>query len=91
MPIKHFYNAFYCTFFVFFYTSNCQPELSSSDNVFKYFIAASGDLLYNGNDKFRFISFNIPNLLTIEGNVPFKEKNYWHFPDQLEINDAFKK
>ena len=90
MPVKHFFHIFSCTLFLFFYASNCQQQLNSNNSRFKYFITTNNDRLYNGNDEFRFISFNIPNLLTIEDNVPFKEKNYWRLPDQFEIDDAFK-
>ena len=90
MFFKHYYSVFYYTLFVCFYIVNCQPEQEANDNGFKHFITVNGDRLYQGNEEFRFISFNIPNLLTIEDNVPFKEKNYWRLPDQYEIDDALK-
>ena len=52
------------------------------------FIAARGDQLLDGDKPFRFISFNIPNLLLVEDNLPFTETNAWRLPDQFEITDA---
>ncbi len=52
------------------------------------FITVRGDQLMEGNKPFRFISFDIPNLLLVEDNVPFNELNPWRLPDQFEINDA---
>jgi hypothetical protein len=53
-----------------------------------HFITARGDQLLDGDKPFRFISFNIPNLLLIEDNMPFAETNAWRLPDQFEITDA---
>lgn len=66
------------------------PICASENSKFENFITAKGDRLYDGDIEYRFISFNIPNLLTIEDNVPFKEKKYWRLPDQFEIDDALK-
>ena len=60
----------------------------NNQTVFKAFISVKGDKLYDGNKQFRFISFNIPNLLNIEDNMPFTEKNAWRLPDLFEIEDA---
>ncbi len=58
------------------------------DSMFKNFITAHDGKLYDGANEFRFISFDIPNLLLVEDNVPFKQKNPWRLPDAFEINDA---
>ena len=42
----------------------------------------------NGDRPFRFISFNIPNLLIVEDNLPFAATNAWRLPDEFEIQDA---
>lgn len=42
----------------------------------------------DGARPFRFISFNIPNLLIVEDNVPFAETNPWRLPDEFELQDA---
>jgi hypothetical protein len=55
---------------------------------FSNFITRSGDKIYDGDKEFRFISFNVPNLLLIEDNVPFTEINQWRIPSEFEIRDA---
>lgn len=55
---------------------------------FQNFITASGDQLMDGDKPFRFISFDIPNLLMIEDNVPFAVQNPWRLPDRFELTDA---
>ena len=52
------------------------------------FITVRGDQLLEGNQPFRFISLDIPNLLLVEDNVAFNEVNPWRLPDRFEINDA---
>jgi mannan endo-1,4-beta-mannosidase len=52
------------------------------------FITAHDGKLFDGENEFRFISFDIPNLLMVEDNVPFAEENPWRLPDKFEINDA---
>jgi mannan endo-1,4-beta-mannosidase len=56
--------------------------------AFEHFIKARGDQLVDGEKPFRFISFNIPNLLVIEDNVLFAEINPWRLPDKFELTDA---
>lgn len=56
--------------------------------AFRHFITVRGDQLMDGNKPFRFISFNIPNLLIIEDNMPFTETNAWRLPDAFELQDA---
>jgi hypothetical protein len=57
---------------------------------FQNFITAKSDREYDGGKEYRFISFNIQNLLTIEDNVPFNQTNYWRLPNQFEIGDALE-
>ena len=54
----------------------------------QHFITVRGDQLVDGDQPFRFISFDIPNLQMIEDNVPFAEENPWRLPDQFELTDA---
>lgn len=54
------------------------------------FITARDGKLYEGAKEFRFLSFNIPNLLEIEDNVGFTNQNPWRLPDDFEINDALQ-
>jgi hypothetical protein len=60
----------------------------ASETPLQNFIAARGDQLFDGDKPFRFISFNIPNLLLVEDNLPFAETNAWRLPDAFEITDA---
>src|SRR5690242_14523522 len=55
---------------------------------FDHFITARGGQLMDGDQPFRFISFDIPNLFAIEDNMPFAETNAWRLPDKFELNDA---
>lgn len=52
------------------------------------FVTVQGDRLLEGDKPFRFISWNIPNLLIVEDNVPFAETNPWRLPDRFELTDA---
>ncbi len=61
---------------------------STVDTTFDEFITVKGDQLMQGDEPFRFVSYNIPNLHYIEDNVPFTETNPWRFPDEFEIRDA---
>jgi hypothetical protein len=55
---------------------------------FEHFVTRAGDRLMEGQDEYRFISFNIPNLHYVEDNMPFDEMNPWRLPDEFEITDA---
>jgi hypothetical protein len=55
---------------------------------FSDFITRRGDKLLDGNQEFRFISFNTPNLHYIEDYLPFRGTNPWRLPDEFEIDDA---
>ncbi len=59
-----------------------------AESVLHGFVTVRGDQLMEGDRPFRFISFNIPNLLMIEDNVPFTQTNPWRLPDAFELTDA---
>jgi mannan endo-1,4-beta-mannosidase len=61
---------------------------AAAQNDMKYFITRSGDKLMEGQQEYRFISFNIPNLHVVEDNMPFDATNEWRFPNEFEITDA---
>lgn len=63
-------------------------QAAPGGNGFTDFIRAKGDQLIEGNRNFRFISFNIPNLLVVEDNMPFDSAEAWRLPDRFEVNDA---
>jgi mannan endo-1,4-beta-mannosidase len=54
------------------------------------FITRRGDQLFDGERPFRFISFNIPNLLVIEDAYEFTRPNPWRWPNEFEIDDALE-
>lgn len=60
----------------------------SAQNDMRVFITRSGDKLMEGDKRYRFISFNIPNLHLVEDNMAFEATNEWRFPDEFEITDA---
>jgi len=55
---------------------------------FEHFVTRRGDKLMEGQNEYRFISFNIPNLHYVEDNLPFEEMNPWRLPNEFEITDA---
>jgi mannan endo-1,4-beta-mannosidase len=59
-----------------------------AESVLHDFITVRGDQLMEGDKPFRFISFNLPNLLMIEDNMPFAETSPWRLPDEFEIRDG---
>jgi mannan endo-1,4-beta-mannosidase len=61
---------------------------AAAQNDMKHFITRSGDKLMEGQQEYRFISFNIPNLHIVEDNMPFEATNEWRFPNEFEITDA---
>ena len=72
-------------FFLNLIIFSCQ---ASQPSIFSHFITASGDQLIEGDSAYYFISFNLPNLLSIEDNMLFMEVNPWRLPDSFEIRDA---
>ncbi|MCC7475001.1 MAG: cellulase family glycosylhydrolase [Pirellulales bacterium] len=54
------------------------------------FITRRGDQLFVRDREFRFISFNIPNLMVIEDAYEFTRPNPWRWPDEFEIEDALE-
>ncbi len=54
------------------------------------FIARRGDQLFDGDKPYRFISFNIPNLMVQEDAYEFTKPNPWRWPDEFEIEDALE-
>ncbi len=61
---------------------------SQKSQTFETFVTASGDRLMQGDQEFRFISFNIPNLHYIEDNMKFTQPNPWRLSNEFEIRDA---
>jgi hypothetical protein len=56
----------------------------------EHFITRRGDQLLDGERPYRFISFNIPNLLVIEDAFEFATPSPWRWPNEYEIDDALE-
>jgi hypothetical protein len=54
------------------------------------FLTRRGDQIMDGERPFRFISFNIPNLLVVEDAYEFARPNPWRWPDEFELEDALE-
>lgn len=54
------------------------------------FITARDGLLYEGDEEFRFLSFNIPNLFYIEDDMRFEQSMPFRWPDEYEVRDALE-
>jgi mannan endo-1,4-beta-mannosidase len=54
------------------------------------FITRRGDQLFEGDQPFRFISFNIPNLQLVEDNYAPSAKTPWIWPNEFELTDALQ-
>lgn len=62
----------------------------AAEGPLENFITAHDGKLFDGEREFRFLSFNVPNLLEIEDNVGFTNENPWRLPDRFEITDALE-
>jgi hypothetical protein len=65
-------------------------EQEASPPAVMNFVTRRGDKLFDGEQEFRFISFNIPNLMVIEDAYDFTKPNPWRWPDEFEIEDALE-
>jgi hypothetical protein len=54
------------------------------------FVVARGDRLYDGDEEFRFISFNVPNLHYVEDDMRFENDLPFRWPTEFEIRDALE-
>jgi hypothetical protein len=61
---------------------------SAADSGFERFITAHDGKLFDGGQEFRFISWNIPNLLIVEDTFGWQAPNDWRLPDEFELTDA---
>jgi mannan endo-1,4-beta-mannosidase len=61
---------------------------SAADAGFDRFITAHDGKLYDGDQEFRFISWNIPNLLIVEDNFAWNAPNDWLLPNEFELTDG---
>jgi mannan endo-1,4-beta-mannosidase len=61
----------------------------AAEAPFQHFITARDGKLFDGDQEFRFISWNIPNLLIVEDNFAWNAPHDWLLPDEFELTDAF--
>jgi hypothetical protein len=59
-----------------------------SGQGFEHFITTRGSKLMDGEEVFRFISWNVPNLNYVEDEMNFTTTNPYGLPDEFEIRDA---
>ena len=78
----------YCLLAFFLAVNTVLADPAETPGAISGYITAHDGKLFDGNREFRFLSFNIPNLLVIEDNVGFTNENPWRLPDSFEINDA---
>ena len=61
----------------------------ATETPLQNFITVRDGKLLDGSKEFRFISWNIPNLLIVEDNFAWQAPNDWLLPDEFELTDAF--
>jgi len=76
-----FYLLAFCSFF---------RMLSAAGSVFGHFITADGARLMDGDQEYRFISWNIPNLNFVEDEMVFTSEHEYALPTSYEIRDALE-
>ena len=57
---------------------------------FENFITVSGSKLMDGDQQFRFISFNVPTLNYQEDEMSFTRTNPYRLPSEFEMRDVFE-
>ncbi|MDZ7721266.1 MAG: cellulase family glycosylhydrolase [candidate division KSB1 bacterium] len=69
----------------------CISQLpAQTQSVFKEFITVDGSRLMQGEQEFRFISWNIPNLNFVEDEMAFTREHEYALPTAYEIRDALE-
>lgn len=63
---------------------------NAADQGFEHFVRREGDTLKDGDQTFRFISVNIPNLHYVEDDMRFGVAIPFRFPSNDEIDDALE-
>lgn len=64
------------------------PAICQSE--FARFITVDGASLMDGDQAFRFISFNVPTLLYVEDEMAFGETNPYGLPTEFELRDLYQ-
>ncbi|MBB4658583.1 cellulase family glycosylhydrolase [Parvularcula dongshanensis] len=58
--------------------------------AFEHFITREGAKLYDGDEVFRFVSWNVPTLNYVEDEMAFSEVNPYALPNEFELRDLFE-
>lgn len=67
-------------------TADAQQQEQGFDN----FVRAEGSKLMDGDERIRFMSFNIPNLLITEDEMAFRREHAFELPRAYELRDALE-
>lgn len=70
--------------------ASCATKVEKTDPAFEHFITVEGTMLYDGDEPFRFLSFNVPTLNYVEDNMQFTNPNPYGLPSSFELHDVFK-
>ena len=65
-------------------------NLVSFGQEFKNFISVDGNKLLDGDQEFRFLSFNVPTINYVEDNMDFEATNPYGLPSEFELRDLFE-
>lgn len=68
----------------------CSQLDAESAGDMSQFVERRGSKLVVGDDEFRFVSFNIPNLHLLEDNFSLENPSPWRWPNRFEIADALE-
>lgn len=63
------------------------PEREADERPF---IRVEGTQLYEGDEPFRYVSFNVPNLLYVEDELAFNQTNPYGLPNEFELRDLYE-
>ncbi|MFA9388449.1 MAG: hypothetical protein ACERKD_01490 [Prolixibacteraceae bacterium] len=69
---------------------SCNQEKQSKSAGFEFFITTKGNKLMDGNQEFRFVSYNVPTLHYNEDEFGFEQLNAYSLPDEFELRDVFE-
>ena len=65
-------------------------EHENKSGPFENFIRVEGTMLYDGDEPFRFLSFNVPTLNYVEDEMAFDNPNPYGLPSEFELRDLYK-
>jgi hypothetical protein len=68
--------------------TSCAREPAPVNPAQTGFVTARGDQLFDGQNEYRFLSFNVPNLHYIEDDMRFSQEMPFRWPNDFEVRDA---